>query len=134
MGKYANILAKAKGLKNGTYKIIEETNGDVKFEPETFPSGYQVSFMRPSGENTATVNINDDAKVKAVLDAISKKLDSKVYVGVFDGEPEFSFHYKGASINSAVSVMEGYNQHSIYDWENKEIIHNAHYDQMWGLL
>ncbi|MBY2902237.1 MULTISPECIES: hypothetical protein [Bacteroides] len=134
MGRYADFLNRCKGLKDGTYKF---NNLDTPIIPSrdfvTFSSGYQVSFVRPK-ENIATVNMDDDKKVVEAINEFKTQLGSDVFIGVYCGEPEFSFHLSSTPTTPAISLMRKYNQESIFSWSHKSIITNLHHDHIWEIL
>lgn len=103
-------LAALKNKAEGTYNL--ETG-----EPISYDSGYQVSFQQTSDTYT---DEEYDAKVAEMID----RTGSIAHGGVF-GEPEMSFHTD--SIDEAMAIAKDYNQHSIFDWGNGELILNPHY-------
>ena len=46
--------------------------------------------------------------------------------GKFGGEPEVSFHFK--DLETAVKIMEKYNQVSIWDWKFQTEVKNQKYE------
>ena len=134
-GKYSDFLEDVRQLvkegqipDNETYyfrglNYYDENMAEkLKDDKVTFTQGYQVSFMRPEND------YSDDNEVKKIIYAIQQNVGRDIYVGIYKGAPEFSFHNPSNVINNIVLTMKYYNQESIYDWERKGIIRNAHFD------
>lgn len=109
MGKIANVLKTLHGFQStkvdGTYEY--QTH-----EAVDYPSGYQVSFVRPE----AFEQLNDrdwDILTSFYCDY----LQSKAHIGVYDGAAEISFH--SLELSKAEEVMKEFNQESLLDWEKK---------------
>lgn len=141
MGKYSDFLEDVRQLvekgqipDNETYYFRELNYYDenmaekLKDDKVTFTQGYQVSFMRPEND------YSDDNEVEKIISAIQQNVGRDIYVGIYKGAPEFSFHNPSNVINNIVLTMKYYNQESIYDWERKGIIRNAHFDAAGTLI
>lgn len=96
---FQQAKAKLNTTVNGTYTLVGN--------PTYFESGYQVSFERP-----------DDAYTSDLFDTLviglCARLGSVVYIGVWDGVKEISFHTEDRDEAEAVAVK--YNQDAIWDW------------------
>ena len=102
----------SEGIKDGTYDINTK-------EPVSFDRGYQVSFQ-----------INPDPWNETQYDFIAYKMsllsDNKVYLGVFDSQPEVSFHFDDIELANSLAIL--WKQYSIWDWSASAQILNPHFD------
>ena len=48
--------------------------------------------------------------------------DNNVYLGVWEGDAEFSFYFEDFDLANAVSIL--FNQYSIWDWSEMQSIDN----------
>ena len=109
MGEITNVLK--------TLNDFQHTKEDGTYEYQThetveYPSGYQVSFVRP--EIFKQLNAEEwDILTSFYCDY----LQSKVHIGVYDGAAEISFH--SLDLAKSEEVMEQFNQESLLDWEKK---------------
>lgn len=111
--EYKNKLNSLKGKEDGTYNL--DTGEKVDFKGK----GYNVSFEQ-STDNYTDREYYD--KIKECKD----KCDGNVYGGVFGGDPEISFYTKNKKV--AMMIMEKYNQHSIWDNSENNVMINEKYD------
>jgi hypothetical protein len=98
---YKKILNKYITYPEGTYDL--STGKEI-----TYKDGYQVSFHQTS-DNYSQEEYNK------IVDELKTISGSGAHIGVFDEEPEVSFHFN--SLEEAKKVMKKYNQHSIFDWK-----------------
>ena len=93
--------------------------------------GFCVSFHQNEADENGNYKSHMGRYTPQDYDALTNQLREKygveVNVGVFDHEPEISFHTK--SIKTAFEIMVAYNQHSIYDVKRGKIIRNFLYDR-----
>jgi len=88
--------------------------------PINYTTGYQVSFYETGVQY-------EDAAYEELLTKFTKvSSDGKACGGKFDNTPEISFNVK--SRDEAIKLMEKYNQHSVWDWENSDLIINSKLD------
>ena len=92
---------------DGTYDLDTLT-------PIEYESGYQVTFSQ-IGDNYSAREYAD--RVNEFLGASS---DGKTAAGKFESTPEVSFHVN--SKREAVRLAKKYNQISIWDWKNCDVI------------
>lgn len=107
-----NSINEFKKKTDGTYEIV--TGEEVVYE-----DGFQVSFVRPE----AFVQLNKD-QWDIITNYFCIYLNSEAHMGVYDGNAEVSFHC--IPLDSAICIMEEYNQESILDWNEK----NKHPDMI----
>ena len=113
--KYRSSLTKLndKSIEDGTYDL--DTGKKVDFGNK----GYNVSFEQSSDKYT-------DSEYYDKIEECRKLCDGKVYGGKFGGAPEISFYTEDKE--TAMKIMEKYNQHSIYDNSIGDVIENAKYN------
>lgn len=113
--KYRSSLTKLndKSIEDGTYDL--DTGKKVDFGNK----GYNVSFEQSSDKYT-------DSEYFDKIEECRKLCDGKVYGGKFGGAPEISFYTEDKE--TAMKIMEKYNQHSIYDNSIGDIIENSKYN------
>jgi hypothetical protein len=100
-------------IKDGTYDL--DTNKPVEFN-----GGYNVTF-ETSRDNFTNAEYYDK------IEEVRNKCDGKVYAGKFGGAPELSFYTK--DFDTAVKIMEKYNQQGIYDIDFGRTILNEKYNK-----
>lgn len=110
--------------KDGTYRY--QTGEAVEY-----PTGYQVSFVRPE----AFEELNDE-EWDILTSFCCDYLQSEPHIGVYDGEVEVSFH--SFELEKSEDIMRKFNQESLLDWEQKSkypedfvrwLIMNQNYDE-----
>ena len=113
--KYRSSLTKLndKSIEDGTYDL--DTGKKVDFGNK----GYNVSFEQSSDNYS-------DSEYFDKIEECRKLCDGKVYGGKFGGSPEISFYTEDKE--TAMKIMEKYNQHSIYDNSIGDVIENAKYN------
>ena len=118
--------ARGKDYREKIKKVFDEHKGveDGTFDMETGKKimktdGYSVSFLQSSDND-------DDSAFARKCEECRKKCDGNVYVGVYGNDPEPSFYTKDRK--TAMEIMRKYNQESIWDWENEDLIYNKKYD------
>jgi hypothetical protein len=109
--KYNNLtLLKYNFTKDddGTYDIYSHENIYLY-------EGYQVSFETTYDDYTS----KDYDEICYKLSLMS---DNTVYLGVWEGDAEFSFYFEDFDLANAVSIL--FNQYSIWDWSKMQSIDN----------
>lgn len=109
---------KLKELKSSKY---EDGTYDLNtMKAVDFKDGYQATFCQTSD------NYNAKEYKEKVDEMLKQSSDGVAYAGKFGGEPEVSFHFK--DLETAVKIMEKYNQVSIWDWKFQTEIKNQKYE------
>jgi len=109
-------------LKDGTYQFIPaivdllssgpSVVGET-FKPVSFDEGFQVSFEE--ARKPLSPDLYNDMVERC------KRAYGDVYVGVYQGQVELSFHIY--DFEQAVKMGTTFNQHSIWDWsKGQEIV------------
>ena len=114
--KYKNItLMKANFTidNDGTYDLY--THDIVEFD-----KGYQASFETKYDFYTE----NDYIKLVYKLSLMT---DNEVYLGVFEGDDEFSFHFDDYELANVICIL--FNQYSMLDWKTKKQIKNPYFKE-----
>ena len=93
---------------DGTYDIYSHENIYLY-------EGYQVSFETTYDDYTS----KDYDEICYKLSLMS---DNTVYLGVWEGDAEFSFYFEDFDLANAVSIL--FNQYSIWDWSKMQSIDN----------
>lgn len=108
MNKVTNVVDKLvqfKDKSDGTYDF--NTLESVEYD-----AGYQVTFVRPE----AFKILNKD-QWDLITNYFCNILNSDIYVGVYQGTSEVSFHC--IPKDKAIEIMQEYNQECIMDWFEK---------------
>jgi uncharacterized protein YfkK (UPF0435 family) len=112
-----------KGKKEGTY---DYKTGEMK----TYPRGFSVTFHQnqpdEKGEYKSHYGRYTEEEYDRLTQEISEKYNADVNIGVFDDEPEVSFHVE--TFKDAYKLMKLYNQASIWSWQAGDVIDNEDYD------
>lgn len=100
-----------------TLNDFQLTKEDGTYEYQThevveYPSGYQVSFVRPEAFEQL-----DNDQWDTLTTFYCDYLGSEAHIGVYGGEAEISFH--SLELTKSEEVMKKFNQESILDWEKK---------------
>ena len=101
------------------FTIYEDGTYDLySHEIIEYDNGYQVSFETSFDDYT----YEDYDEICYKLSLMS---DNSVYLGVWNGDAEFSFYFEDYDL--AITVAFLFNQHTIWDWSvRKEIINIFH--------
>ena len=101
-------------ISDGTYELERMT-------AVNFSDGFQVTFQqRNSAEYT-------EAFYNALVDCIKNYTGSKVYIGVYEGQTELSFHTPDEL--TALDIAIEFHQDSYFDWEACDIVEHQYYIQ-----
>ena len=87
--------------------------------PVSFDSGFQCTFFRDEAMEQLS-----NAEFDKLVHDMARSQQSRVYIGRF-GSAEPSVRFK--TREDALKFAQKYNQHSIFDWKNKEIVRNDLY-------
>lgn len=113
-----------RGKPEGTYDF---RTGKAK----EYTKGYSVTFHQNEADEKGGYKSHMGRYTDKEYDDLTNKVASEygadVNVGVFDDEPEISFHTN--SKRDAYKLMVKHNQHSIWDWKRGKIIVNKSYDK-----
>ena len=100
-------------MPDGTYDLNTK-------QPISFDRGYQASF-----------EILYDTYEDEIYDMLCYKLalmtDNNVYLGVFNGNPEISFHFEDIELANTIAIL--FDQISIWDWSISDVIKNPYCDR-----
>ncbi|MEE0060243.1 MAG: hypothetical protein UE295_05385, partial [Acutalibacteraceae bacterium] len=112
-----------KGKKEGTY---DYKTGEMK----TYSRGFSVTFHQnqpdEKGKYKSHYGRYTEDEYDKLTQEISEKYNADVNIGVFDDEPEVSFHVE--TFKDAYKLMKLYNQASIWSWQAGDVIENEDYD------
>lgn len=114
---YKEILIDFYNHEDGTYTLDGER--------VQFIDGYQVSFCKEGSEHLISKSNMENAILPLI--ASYDLADKNMYVGVYNGKPEFSFHF--SNLFNALKFGALYQQHSIWVWEN-DCEHVIDYDMV----
>ena len=113
-----------RGKPEGTYDF---RTGKAK----EYSKGYSVTFHQneanEKGGYKSHMGRYTDKEYDDLTNKVASEYGADVNVGVFDDEPEISFHTN--SKRDAYKLMVKHNQHSIWDWKRGKIIVNKSYDK-----
>ena len=123
---YRNIMQTVighAGKPDGTYDIHTG-------ETISYTEGYCFSFHQnepdENGNFKSVYGRYAEAEYDRIANELAEKYDLPINIGVYDGSPEVSFY--STDLNTAMSVVEKYNQQSIYDCKADKLIENPHYN------
>lgn len=103
-----------RNIEDGTYDIED-------MRTVSFSKGYQVTFQqRKSVEYT-------EPFYNSLVDCIKGYTGSKVYVGVYERQTEFSFYTTDEL--TALDIAIEFHQDSYFDWEACDIVEHQYYLQ-----
>ena len=114
--KYKNIQERKANFTTtdtGTYNLIT-------YERMEFDRGYQASFE-------TKFDVYSDEDYETLTYKLSLMTDNNVYLGVWEGDEEFSFHFDDLELAVVVCII--YNQISLYDWARKGDIDNPYFEE-----
>lgn len=103
---------------DGTYNFY----GDAV----SFSSGYQVAFQTSESENPDSELFLSDAEYDEAGRYCVETTASQYFIGCFGGDREISVHTE--SREQALAIAKRFNQHSIWSWEDQDVVLNEHYD------
>ena len=102
---FQQLKANLNPMTDGTYTM--------QGNPTRFASGYQVLFERPDDEY-------NDNLFDTIVISLCAHLQSMVYIGVWGGSKEVSFHTESREL--ALGIAFKYKQDAIWDWANNQAI------------
>ena len=114
--KYINVkdvVNSSKGLEDGTYDFVTK-------EVLDFKEGYQVAFETYSRNSE---NYYTDEEYDNFVYKLSCLIGSNANIGVYGNNPHISFYVK--DLNTSLSLAALFNQISIWDWNNSDVILNT---------
>ena len=114
--KYKNIIqmkANFTSDEDGTYDLYSH-------EKIEFDRGFHASF------ETKYDPYNENEIINLVY-KLSLMTDNKVYLGIYAGDPEFSFYFDDYELANAICIL--FNQISMWDWRIKQEIVNIYYKE-----
>ena len=117
---YQDIKQKFEVMKNfsdGTYDYISQ-------ELITYQNGYSVGFETRS---RAYYNYYTDEEYDNIVYKIAALLGRNADLGVYDNKPEISFHIIDKDL--AFSLAAIFNQQTIWDWANDDLLVNTLHQQ-----
>ena len=110
---------KAKQLSGSDCAIEDGTYDLGTMRTVNFSKGYQVTFQqRKCTEYTKSF-------YNALVDCIGNYTGSNVYVGVYEGQTELSFHTLDEL--TALDIAIEFHQDSYFDWEACDIVEHQYY-------
>ena len=112
---YKDVKKKFELMKNfsdGTYNYITQ-------EKTSYKNGYQVGFETKSRGND---NYYSDEEYDNIVYKIAALLGVNADLGVYSHKPEISFHIINKDL--AFSLAAIFNQQTIFDWANNDILPN----------
>lgn len=123
---YKNAMHKVR-----TFKAKDEGTYDYNTgKPKSYAEGFSVSFHQnepnEDGKWKSDYGRYTEEEYDKLVNDMAKETDDGANIGYFEGTPEVSFYVK--SIDKAIKLMKKYNQQSIWDWKNCDIIPNDEYD------
>ena len=107
------VVNDSKNLEDGTYDFVTKKS-------LSFDDGYSVAFETFSRNSE---NYYTDEEYDNIVYRLSCLFGSDANIGVYDQNPHISFYIKDKNISLAVSAI--FNQKSIWDWKNNDIILNT---------
>ena len=111
--KYKNIIY----IRGNFTEDIDGTYDIYSHEIIEFDRGYQVSFETAYDDYTE----EDYAEIAYKMALMS---DNHVYLGVYGGNAEFSFHFDDLDLAMTLGIL--YKQISIWDWSISDEINNQY--------
>ena len=112
--KYKNIQER-----KANFTITEDATYDLyTFERINFDKGYQASFETKFDPYT-------DEDYEILFYKLSLMTDNNVYLGVWNQDEEFSFHFDDIELATVVLII--YNQMAIHNWTKKKDINNPYF-------
>lgn len=124
--KVSKVINKVESYRGRSMETYSLTDGKER----SYNEGYSVTFHQnepdEKGGYKSHMGRYSDDEYDSLTNKIAEKYGADVNVGVFDDEPEISFHIK--NLNDATRLMKKYNQHSIWDWKRGKLIVNKRYD------
>ena len=118
------LVESFKGKPEGTYDF---KSGKRKILHDGFCVSFHQNEADENGNYKSHMGRYTPEDYGLLTNQLREKYGVEVNVGVFDHEPEISFHTK--SMKTAFEIMVAYNQHSIYDVKRGKIIRNFLYDR-----
>lgn len=114
-----DYYTKAKQFSGFDRAIVDGTYDLNSMRAVNFSGGHQVTFQqRKSAEYTGSF-------YNALVDCIGKYTGSMVYVGVYEGQTELSFHTPDEL--TALDIAIEFHQDSYFDWEACDIVERQYY-------
>ena len=114
--KYKNIQERKTNFTtsvDGTYNLYT-------YDSIAFDRGYQASFETKIDDYT-------DEDYENLTYRLSMMTDNNVYLGVWEGVEEFSFHFDDLELATVICLI--YNQESLWDWARSESIDNPYFTE-----
>lgn len=106
-------IKKFVGKPDGTYDLL---TGEIV----TFDSGYQTTFVTYFDKYT-------DKEFDEMVYKFAIMTNGMAYLGVWENTPEISFLFEDYEVAMAIAVS--FNQMTVWDWKNNEIINNLFFKQ-----
>ena len=114
-----DYYTKAKKFSELDQAVEDGTYDFNSMQSVNFSEGYQVTFQqRRSAEYTGSF-------YNALVECIGKYTGSNVYVGVYEGQTELSFHTLDEL--TALDIAIEFHQDSYFDWEACDIVEHQYY-------
>ena len=115
------ILKSLKKKRNETATHMPDGTYDLNTkQPISFDRGYQASFE-------ILYDTYDDDKYDMLCYKLALMTDNNVYLGVFNGNPEISFHFEDIELANTIAIL--FDQISIWDWSISDEIKNPYCDR-----
>lgn len=114
--KYKNIIqmkANFTSDEDGTYDLYSH-------EKIEFDRGFHASFE-------TKYDAYNENEIITLVYKLSLMTDNKVYLGIYAGDPEFSFYFEDYELANAICIL--FNQISMWDWRIKQEIVNIYYKE-----
>ena len=99
---------------DGTYNLY--THEDVSFD-----RGYQASFETKVDDYT-------DKDYETLTYKLSLMTDNGVYLGVWEGIEEFSFHFDDLELATVICLI--FDQESLWDWARMTSVYNPYFTEL----
>ena len=114
--KYKNIQQR----KTNFTTVVDGTYNLYTYNNVNFDRGYQASFETKVDDYT-------DEDYEMLTYKLSLMTDNGVYLGVWEGVEEFSFHFDDIELATVICLI--YNQESLWDWARGRSIDNPYFTE-----